>query len=135
MKRVFVSSCRIDAPNAAAFISRLRSEDFFVMHSPRNPSDGKDERWRTWYDKGCREEMEQVEIFITVISYAWDCSTWMASEGHEALKLMAAGKLRKMYFYDPEHIEVKAKSMVLYMKEPLPDNLDEVIRVLKEEVS
>lgn len=135
MKRVFVSSCRIDAPNAATLIGRLRAEDFFIMHSPRNPSDGRDERWRTWYDKGCRDEMEKAEIFITVISYAWDCSTWMASEGYEALKLMAAGNLRKMYYYNPEHIEVKAKGMIPFMKERLPDNLDEVIRVLKEEAS
>ena len=103
------------------------------MHSPRNPSDGEDDRWRNWYDKSCREEMEQAEIFITVISSGWDCSTWMGIEGHEALKLMEAGKIRKMYFYNPEHIEVKAEGMVPYMKEELPDNLDEVVRILKEE--
>ena len=131
MPRIFVSSCRIDGPHAAALIERLRGESFAVSHSPRNPSDGRDERWIDWYASGCRVELEEADIFVSVISPAWDCSTWMAHECIEASRLAGNGKLRKVYFWNPESIKVEAVGMVKYLKERLPDDLDELILALR----
>jgi hypothetical protein len=132
MVRIFVSSCRIDGHHAAALIERLRGESFTVLHSPRNPSDGKDHRWRDWYKRGCMAELETADIFITVISRAWDCSTWMAHECDEAAKLAEEGKIRGAYFWNPEQIKVEARAMVRYLKEALPDGLDELVLALRE---
>lgn len=132
MARIFVSSCRVDGQHAAALIERLRGESFGVSHSPRNPSDGEDRRWLDWYKGGCRAELEGADIFVTVISRAWDCSTWMAHECGEASELAGEGRLRGVYFWNPEGIEVEARGMVEYLKERLPDDLDELISPLRE---
>lgn len=131
MSVIFTSSCRIDAPPAASLVDRLREESFCVVHSPRNPSDGEDARWRNWYKEGCRDQIGQADIFIAVISREWLGSTWMAQEAHEALKSMEAGKLQRMYFWNPEQIEVSASGMSQYLRDRLPDDLDESVRLLK----
>ena len=131
MARVFVSSCRINGHHAAALIERLRGEAFTALHSPHNPADGEDHRWRDWYKRGCRAELETADIFITVISRAWDCSTWMAHECDEASRLAEAGKIRGFYFWNPELIKVEARGMLKYLKEPLPDGLDDLILALR----
>jgi hypothetical protein len=133
MATIFVSSCRVDASYTAALVARLRDEAFSIRHSPRNLSDGEDARWRGWYESGCREEMQQASIFVTVISYAWDCSTWMQIEGYEALTLMEESKIRKMFFWNPELIQIDAARMPPFLKERLPHDLDELVRVLKTE--
>lgn len=56
----------------------------------------------------------------------------MAYECEEALKLTVAGKIQKMYFWNPERVEVKAAGMVSYLIERLPDDLDELISAMKE---
>jgi hypothetical protein len=75
-----------------------------------------------------------VDIFVTVISRAWDCSTWMAHECDEASRLAEAGKIQGMYFWNPERIKVEARGMVKYLKEPLPDSLDDLILTLREKL-
>ncbi|MBA2646541.1 MAG: toll/interleukin-1 receptor domain-containing protein [Pyrinomonadaceae bacterium] len=135
MSVIFISSCRIDAPPAASLVNRLREESFYVIHSPRNPSDGGDARRRNWYEKRCRDEMEQANIFIAVISQEWNCSTWMAHEAHEALELIGAGKIQGLYFWNPDRVEVRAPGMSPYLKERLPDDLNELVRVLSENKS
>jgi hypothetical protein len=131
MSLIFISSCRIDAPPATFLVDRLREESFTVMHSPRNPSDGEDARWRNWYKKGFRDVIERASIFISVITHEWNCSTWMAHEAHEALELIGARKIQGLYFWNPDRIEVRASGMSLYLKERLPDDLNELVRVLK----
>lgn len=132
MARIFVLSCRIDEHHAAALIERLRGKSFAVLHSPRNPSDGEDSRWHDWYKRGCRAELEMANIFVTVISRDWDCSTWMAHECDEASRLAEAGKMRGLYYWNPERFKAEARGMVKYLKEPLPDDLEELISALKE---
>lgn len=132
MKRIFVSSCRIDEPQTAALIERLYTESFSVLHSPRNPLDGEDARWRDWYKSGCKAEMERASAFIAVISSGWGCSTWMAHECDEASKQMEAGKIRRMYFWNPEQIQMKAAGMFPYLMERLPDDLDQLISMLRD---
>jgi len=131
MTHIFVSSCRIDDPHATALIERLRSESFIVLHSPRNPSDGDDARWRNWYESGCKAEMGRANIFISVVTAAWDCSTWMAHECLEALKQAGADQIRGMYFWNPGRVEVTAGVVTAYLKKRLPDDLDELISVLR----
>ncbi len=132
MTQIFVSSCRIDESRTAALIERLRNESFSVLHSPRNPLDGEDARWHDWYERGCKADLDRASIFIAVISSGWDCSTWMAHECDEALKRVGSGKIRRMYFWNPEQMEVKAAGMIPYLKECLPDELDQLISTLRE---
>jgi hypothetical protein len=86
MTPIFVSSCRIDEPHTTALVSRLRHESFSVLHSPRNPLDGADARWHDWYASGCKAALDRASIFIAIINFGWDSSTWMAHECDEALK-------------------------------------------------
>jgi hypothetical protein len=44
-----------------------------------------------------------------------------------------SGKIRRMYFWNPEQIEVKAVGMVAYLKERLPDDLDQLVWTLRED--
>jgi hypothetical protein len=76
--------------------------------------------------------LEKASIFIAVIDPAWDSSTWMAHEANEATRLLGAGRMRKMYYWNPEHVQVKAAGMAPYLKERLPDNKDVLISTLRE---
>ena len=129
MTQVFISSRDIGAPHAASLVKCLRAAGFHVTHSPGSPLS---ERWRDWYARACRDELEKVSIFIAVIDPAWDSSTWMAHEAYEAMKLLEAGSMRKMYYWNPEQVQVKAAGMVAYLKDRLPDNKDVLISTLKE---
>src|SRR5688572_17363574 len=128
MTQVFVSSCDIREPRASSLVERLRQAGFNVSHSPHSPLD---ERWQGWYESGCRDELEKANIFLAVVDPAWESSTWMAHEADEALRLLEAGKIRKMYFWNPEQVGVGAAGMTPYMRERLPDNIEELIRVLR----
>ena len=46
--KVFVSSQAVDNEAAASLIRVLRGAGVDVEHSPRNPMDGPDARWRGW---------------------------------------------------------------------------------------
>ncbi|HLL14149.1 MAG TPA: toll/interleukin-1 receptor domain-containing protein [Pyrinomonadaceae bacterium] len=129
MTQVFISSCDIEAPHASSLVECLREAGFRVTHSPGSPSS---ERWRDWYARNCRDELEKASIFIAVIDPAWDSSTWMAHEANEAMKLLEAGRIRKMYYWNPEQVQVKAAGMAPYLKDRLPDNKDVLISTLRE---
>ena len=128
-KNVFVSSCATASPPAASLIERLREVGLKVVASPRGPSD---ERWPGWYAGGCREEIAGANIFIAVVTRGWDSSTWMAIESDEALRSLESGALSKMYFWNPERIEVKAAGVLPYLRDRLPDDLGELISMLEE---
>ena len=129
---VFVSSQRIDEPHTAALIDKLREAGFRVSHSPKNPSDGHDERWTNWYHKGLINDLDETIVFIAAIDMGWDSATWMAIESDEARRRLTGGQIRQMYYYNPLHIAVKAKGMLPYLKEQLPDDLDSVIETLSK---
>jgi len=56
----------------------------------------------------------------------------MAHEANEAMKLLEAGRIRKMYYWNPEQVQVKAAGMAPYLKDRLPDNKDVLISTLRE---
>jgi hypothetical protein len=72
---IFVSSQSVDAPQAASLIEGLRRARVSIEHSPRNPMDGDDPRWRDWYELGLPAAVERCELFVAVIDRGWDCSS------------------------------------------------------------
>jgi hypothetical protein len=124
MTVVFVSSCEIDGAQADALIRFLREASFEVVHSPRKTS----VQWGKWYESDCRETIKRAAVFVAVINQAWDSSTWMMHELNEASRLLESGKLRKLYFWNPDGIEMRAGQR--HLKERLPDNLNELVNEL-----
>ena len=127
---VFVSSERVDDSHVMGLISRLRQEGYTVSHSPRNPADGEDPRWRAWYESGCRAEVAQADVFLIGVTRGWDCSTWMC---HEAEEARLSGRIRRRCYYNPAHIAVKENMAWSYLNERLPDDLGEAVASLKKD--
>jgi hypothetical protein len=124
---IFVSSEDIKSLVAQSLILRLRKENHTVFHSPINPLDGDDSRWQNWYEKGLKTELGKVETFVSIITYSWASSTWMAFEIDEAFKLL---KPNNIYFWNPDNFHVKALGMIGYLKNELPVNLDDLMKFL-----
>lgn len=126
--KVFVSSEDIDSRFVKSMIEELRCHSFVVSHSPRK---NNDTHWGNWYEQGLDEELKQVEIFIAVITKSWELSTWMAHEINAAYQLLNDGKIKKVFFWNPENIEVKSLGMIDYLKNELPEDRHKVLEVLK----
>ena len=112
-------------------ISELKQNGFRTSHSPRNPLDGDDSRWHDWYEKGLDEAIKESQSFVIVVDRGWDSSTWMAIEADQALrKAKASGGYYLMVYWNPNNIEVKAKGMLGYLKDRLPNEVDKAIEAL-----
>jgi len=121
MASVFVSCENIDAPWATALVEQLRALGFRVDHSPRNPAHGTDQRWDTWYRSGLSAALDSAEYFIVALTRGWESSTWMGEESHLAAQRLTEGRLRGMYYFDPEHaIERGVPRMQQYLRVELP---------------
>jgi hypothetical protein len=131
--RLFVSSENVDRPPACTLIERLRQEGWTVEHSPRNPAKGEDPRWRDWYDHGCREAVDQADVFIAVVTRMWECSTWMAHESWVAMQQPEQRHVPRCYYWNPEGIPVQARGLLPYLRERLPDDLESMVSVLRGE--
>ena len=81
---ILVSSQSVDAAQAASLIAGLRRAHVDANHSPRNPMDGDDPRWRDWYDAGLPAAVGRSDLFVIVIDRGWNSSSWMASEADTA---------------------------------------------------
>lgn len=125
--RVFVSSQDVDGDPCSALIDTLRSEGWVVDHSPRNPID--DPRWSSWYDSGLAAALSRADIFIIVVDYAWDSSTWMAEEARLAIE---RGMVKTAFYWNPECIVVRAMGMFPYLRSELPRDMDALVQVLRE---
>ena len=131
MTNIFVSCQSIDSEYTSILVRKLREEGFHVNHSPQNPLDGYDPRWRDWYERGLDEALDSTNIFIIVIDYGWDASTWMAQEADSALKRFERGQIREMYYLNPDNTNIHAGGMLRYLKQQLPDDFDTLVEVLK----
>ncbi len=114
---VFVSCADIDAPEPRALLAALRGVGCVVDHSPRQPNAGPDLRWSDWYASGLRRALAQTDAFIAVVDEAWDCSSWMGEEAHEALEIR---RLSHAFFWNPRALAVRA--MQNYLRTRLPDD-------------
>lgn len=129
---IFISCARVDSPHATALIRELRRKEFHVAHSPREPLDGHDESWHNWYEGRGQSTIAATEIFVVVVTEAWDCSTWMAFEATEALKSLEQGTLKRMLHYNPTHIEVHyPENKWHWLGEKLPNELDEAVAIIE----
>ena len=128
---IFVSAPNVDRNPAKSLIERLKMKGFEVDHSPRNPSEGSDPRWDGWYDSGLRSSLDKVEVFVIVIDVAWDSSTWMAEESRQAMDAPGVRPVPHVFFWNPMSIEVQAASVLGYLREELPKDLDELVERMK----
>lgn len=128
--RIFVSSENVDQPPARLLVERLRQEGWAVDHSPRNPAEGPDPRWRGWYDHGCGEALRRADVFITVVTPTWE-STWMAHEAWLAMHGPDQPHVPRCYYWNPGGTVVHAAGLLPYLRERLPDELEAAVAVLR----
>jgi hypothetical protein len=129
--RVFVSCQNVDSFECTNLISSLLQTGFQVTHSPRNPISAVDDRWEDWYANGLGKALQSTDIFLIVVDYPWDSSTWMAIEADQALQLHQSGWIKHYLYFNPDHLEVKARGMMPYLTKGLPTDLEQAIEQLK----
>ena len=122
---IFVSSQSVDSAHVASLIDGLRQAHVTIEHSPRNPIDADDPRWRGWYEVGLPAAVERSDVFVAVIDRGWDSSTWMACEAE-----MATKKGLPVLYWNPDGVKVTAQGMVPYLREELPPAIDEAVEQL-----
>ena len=83
--RIFVSSQVVDRWPARDLIAALRQAGVEVEHSPRNPLDGEDPRWKDWYSSTLGAVIDRCDAFVIIVEPGWDSSTWMAIEAEAGL--------------------------------------------------
>lgn len=129
MKTIFVSCQSVDSKNPQALIAGLRGRGIEVDHSPSNPINKSDDRWKTWYQIGLPQSIEKSQLFVIVVDEGWDSSTWMGIEADEGTKRQTSkGDEYVVSYWNPKKIPVKG--MTWYLKEELPDDVDEAIAAL-----
>ena len=124
MIRVFVSFYPGDSAHAPALVQALRDAGCEVAHSPDPDAMGD------WYASGLPAALDRSDVFVCVISPAWDSSTWMAIEADEARRRLAAGRIAGCFCYNPEGRRVIAAGMIPYLRHPLPVDLSEAVEVI-----
>ena len=131
MKSIFISCQSIESPEPQMLVSELKEKGFRTNHSPRSPLDGDDSRWADWYQRGLHEAIKESQSFVIIVDRGWDSSTWMGIEAGEALrKAKASGGNYVMTYWNPNNIEVKAKGMLGYLKDRLPNKVNEAVEAL-----
>ena len=131
---IFISSQDVDNDPAKSLIERLRQEGFSVEHSPRNPLERNDSRWKNWYEEGLRSTLDKSEVFVSVIDGGWDSSSWMAEEAHQAMDAPGARPVPYAFFWNPLSIEIRAEGTFTYLRKELPKDLNEFVeRMMKIE--
>jgi hypothetical protein len=133
--RVFVSCQAVDRKPAQDLIFALREAGVDVEHSPRNPLDGADARWKDWYDAGLATALRGCDVFVIVVDEAWDSSTWMAIEAQAGLAALRDGVARRAFFWNPLGIGVRAAAAGTgaYLQHELPREVDDAIRRITAE--
>ena len=135
--KVFVSTCEIDRPQAVALIESLRAHGFSVTHTtgfdPHLWNGGR-------YSGECAPALAGVDVFIAVITECWKYSTLMKAEAIDAANCCDHGGIQRMCYFNPGGFDVTDTELLLAGREPipllrerLPDDLDNLIRALKEE--
>jgi hypothetical protein len=127
MRTLFISCQDIDGDQAQRLIQTLMQNGFTIVHSPRNPLRGHDQRWDDWYSRGLPAAISKASAFIIVIDQGWDSSSWMATESDEALRASLP-----MYVYNPMELRVVAKGMLGCLGEILPTDADRAAAYLKK---
>jgi len=122
--RVFVSSQVIDRWPARDLIAALRVAGAEVEHSPSNPLDREDVRWKDWYRSELGAGVERCDAFVIVVEPGWDSSTWMAVEAEAGVKRGRA------FFWNPDGIVVKAAGMMGHLQIELARRLDDAVAQL-----
>ena len=129
--RVFVSSQVVDRWPARALIAALRQAGVEVEHSPRNPLDGEDPRWKNWYSETLGAVVDGCDAFVIVLEPGWDSSAWMAIEAETGLTPGRKTE-RKAFVWNPDGVTVKAAGMTGYLRAELPRELEAAVARLRE---
>lgn len=132
MARVFVSSRAVGGPPAVHLIEALRAAGLEVGYSPRNPADGSDQAWPTWYARGLREAVGRADVAVLVVDPVWESSTWMGEESQVALAELGPDRVA---FWNPARVAVTSPAMRAYLKARLPDSLTDSVALLSKRAS
>lgn len=132
MPRIFVSSQSVDQSPAKDLVGELRTAGVSIDHSPRNPADGEDSRWFSWYASGLDLAIDSSDLAVLVIDRGWACSSWMAEEARIAFKKLGTDDV---LFWNPEGIEVSALGMKPYLVSALPKDLNAAVGEIRTRLS
>ncbi len=127
----FINCERIDDLFVERLINNLKLEGFMVSTSPKNPIDGEDIRWNNWYNFGIDEALQNIDVFISIITDSWSSSTWMAIECDTAEKYFLQNSIKNMYYIDLRTSKYMPKGMEQYLKTELPKNFNEILKIIK----
>lgn len=127
MNAIFVSTYFSDRGVAVELIRRLREVGVAVEHSPLNPSEGSDDRWRDWYARGLPTTLSRVQGFVAVIDEAWESSCWMAEESRLAAQTLP---LSLRWYWNPSLVEIGATGMQPLLTNALPGDLAQAVPCL-----
>lgn len=97
-KSIFISCERVDDDYPSKLIAYLKAKGYTVRHSPKNPVDGKDDKWENWYSFGLNDCLENSNYFIIIVTDSWDSSSWMGQEAASG-KLLYNNKVISKYMY------------------------------------
>ncbi len=128
--RVFISSENVDEYPAYVLIERLIHEGWEVEHSPRNSDVEHDEGRDDWYEKELSLSVSRADVFIIVLNKRWDSSTWMGRESNAAKLLMDYNDKPDMFYWNPSGVTNITREMKIYLKQRLPNDLDDAILTL-----
>jgi hypothetical protein len=128
---VFINCERIKNDYVVALINILKSNEFNIFTSPDNPTDCEDYKWKNWYEFELEKTINNIDIFISIITDSWESSTWMGQENSIAEKYLLNGEIQNMYFIDLRTTNFMSKGMKRYLKNELPKDYDKIINILK----
>ena len=125
---VFIS-CE-DLHQAAPLVAALERRGATVVTSP-TPGD---DRWSDWYADGCRNQVQECDRFVAVVTGGYDSSTWMAHEINIATRLLSEIGRPTTFFFRLVSRPLPAgfKSYELLARE-LPHVPDDAASVILEE--
>ena len=87
-----------------------------------------------WYESGLAAALDGADVFICVVSPAWDSSTWMAEEAEQALRRYRSGQLKQYFSYKSQGVLVRPGGMTRYLINALPDKVSDAVREVLEAV-
>ncbi len=124
----------MDRRPASDLIQALKSAGVAVEHSPSNPLDQNDPRWGAWYKSGLTSSLQHCQVFIIVVDFTWDSSTWMGEEARVALVSSPDSAARQAFFWNPDGIEVRGAGRAPHLREELPKDLNEAVARITQSV-
>ena len=93
------------------------AEKYDVTCSPCNSHQEKaDFNWNDWYKRDLPSVLEKSDVFIAAITKAYDGSSWMAQEYHEAFKRFSENRRPFMFYINYDDLDITAVLQKYYFE-------------------